>query len=270
MKTILEILCTSLAFLQARAPLVSRREVEEVIAYGLGMKRIDLYLQWDRPLTEEELVVLRPLLKRLAEQEPAAYIIGSVPFYGMTLKVTPAVLIPRPETEQLVDKIVRELKQEEVEGKVAWDLCCGSGCIGHALKKRFPTLSVVLSDLSELAIAVARENGTGVAFRQGDLFAPFEGEKCDFLVCNPPYVTEAEYALLTPAVKAEPKMALVGGTSFYERLAEALPCYLRRGGRAWLEIGADQGEAVAQIFGGKGRVEKDWSGRDRFFSLEQD
>lgn len=270
MKTLLDVIQRSELFLKERGIERPRREAEEVIADALGMRRIDLYLQFERPLTEEELAKLRDPIVRRANHEPAAYISGIVPFCDLEIKVTPDVLIPRPETEILVEKITETLKGRDLEGKTLWDMCCGSGCIGHSLKKKFPVLNVVLSDLSEKALAVARQNGTGVAFKQGDLFAPFEGEACDFLVCNPPYVTQEEYDGLAPEVKAEPKMALIGGLEFYRRIAEKLFDFLKPGGMAWFEIGSGQGEDVKKIFNNNGSVENDWAGHTRFFFLERD
>lgn len=270
MKTLLDVIQRSESFLQERGIERPRREAEEVIADALGVRRIDLYLQFERPLTEEELAKLREPVVRRGNREPAAYIAGTVSFCDLSIKVTPDVLIPRPETEILVEKIAETLKGCDLEGKTLWDMCCGSGCIGLALKKKFPSLNIVLSDLSDKALAIARQNGDGVAFRQGDLFTPFEGETCDLFVCNPPYVTEEEYAGLTPEVKAEPKMALIGGLVFYERIAARLFHFLNPGGMAWFEIGSGQGEHVKRIFNGKGRIENDWAGHTRFFFLERD
>lgn len=269
MKSLLEIIRRSELYLAERAIDRPRREAEEVIADALGVRRIDLYTQFERPLNDDELKNLRGAIVRRGNKEPRAYIAGSVEFAGLTIKVTPDVLIPRPETEILVEKIAAQLSEMDLEGKVLWDMCCGSGCIGHALKKRFPALTVVLSDLSPEALTVARQNGSDVSFRQGDLFEPFAEEKCDFLVSNPPYVTQEEYAELTVEVKAEPKMALVGGLTFYKRIAEALPTYLKPGGKVWLEMGSGQGESIQKIFGG-GVVEDDWAGHNRFFFLEKD
>ncbi|MCH9627145.1 MAG: Release factor glutamine methyltransferase [Chlamydiales bacterium] len=270
MKTLLEVILHSEAFLQKHGIERPRREAEEVIADALEMRRIDLYMDFERILIEEELQKLRTSIKRRALHEPTAYIAGHVPFADLKIQVSPAVLIPRPETEILVEKITKTLRGKDLQGKVLWDLCCGSGCIGHALKKRFPELGVVLSDVSEEALAVARANGEGVTFKQGDLFAPFDGERCDFLVCNPPYVTEEEYEMLTPEVKKEPKTALVGGVVFYERIAASFADYLNPGALLWLEMGTGQGEVVKKIFQGKGEVENDWSGHTRFFFLETD
>lgn len=270
MKSLLEIIGRSERFLRERGIERPRREAEEVIANVLGIHRIDLYLQFEKPLSATELEQLRTAIVRRANHEPAAYISGKVAFAGLTLKVTPAVLIPRPETEILVEKISEKLQTLPLEGKVLWDLCCGSGCLGHALKKRFPALNIVLSDISEEALEVARQNGEGVTFKRGDLFAPFKGERCDFLVCNPPYVTEEEYSTLSPEVKREPKSALVGGVAFYKRIAADVSHFLNPGGMIWLEMGTGQGDEIKKIFHDKGVVENDWAGHTRFFFLEID
>jgi release factor glutamine methyltransferase len=230
---------------------------------------MDLYMDFERPLQEGEIAASRPLLKRLGQGEPWEYIVGKTEFYGCEIGVSPAVLIPRPETEQLVDILVKRLKGTEV----VWDICCGSGCIGIALKKALPELTVVLSDISLAAVALAEENGrrngVEVEVRQGDLFGPFAGEQCDFLVANPPYIAEGEEPPHS-VVGFEPKGALFGGSdglSFYRRFAEALPRFVKRG--FWCEIGASQGGEVRKIFG-KGEILQDWSGKDRFFFLENE
>ena len=126
--------------------------------------------------------------------------------------------------------------------KRAWDICCGSGCLGIGLKKAHPHLDVTLSDLSAEALALAKKNADlnelSVNFLSGDLLAPFAGKKADLVLCNPPYVTEEEYASLDPEVKNyEPKMALLGGLTFYQRLSQELPKYLNPGAKIFLEIG---------------------------------
>jgi release factor glutamine methyltransferase len=255
----------------------ARRRVEEVLAHVLGVRRLDLYLQFDRPLIEAELEQIRPLLRRVAQGEPVEYITGSVWFGGVQLQVNPHVLIPRPETELLLELAI---KQRRPEAAIAWDLCTGSGCLGIALKKRCPDLAVTLSDLSGKALSVAgenaRANGVEVTCLQGDLLAPFAGQKADLILCNPPYVSEAEYPHLDPSVRSfEPRLALVGGKEgllYYERLSVELPAYLHPGAQIFFEIGEGQGAAVLQKFAGGPwrslRVEKDWAGKERFFLLE--
>jgi release factor glutamine methyltransferase len=220
---------------------------------------------------------MRQGLRRRAQDEPLEYILKRVEFYGCSIEVCPDVLIPRPETEILVDMIAKELKG--AKGSL-WDLCTGSGCIGLALKKACPQLSVTLSDLCPKALAVARANAAGnrldVGWLQGDLLAPFAGRKASFVVCNPPYVSDAEMQTLPQSVKGfEPRLALAGGPDgvlFYERLAEELPPYLERGAKLFFEIGKSQGKRLLEIFGSQpwmnGRVLTDWAGHPRFFFLE--
>jgi release factor glutamine methyltransferase len=244
------------------------------------MKRLDLYMQFDRPLVEVELEALRPLVKRAVQKEPLEYILGRVAFYNTDIALTRAVLIPRPETEILVDLACKQLKASSLEGKGAWDLCTGSGCMGIALKKNCPELSVTLSDLSKEALDVARnnalQNGVEVECLESDLLTAFQGKKADVVFCNPPYVTEREYGSLDPSVREfEPKMALVGGEEgldFYKRLKKELPSLLNSGAKIFLEMGSTQGAALQALFSEAHwrhqRIEKDWAGHERFFFLE--
>lgn len=276
MNSVLEIITRSAEYLKGREVPNARREAEELIADALGVRRLDLYLQFERPLEQDELQRCRHFLMRRGKREPLQYLAGSVEFGNIPLKVTPDVLIPRPETEILVEMIAQALENRLLEGKVLWDVCCGSGCIGAALAARFPELRVVLSDLSEGACAVAAANAPDLEVRCGDLLAPFSGETCDFFVCNPPYIREDEYPGLMPEVRDfEPKTALVAGPTgleFYQRLARELPKVMAPRGHVWLELGRGQGEPVKKIFEAAGmpggEVQPDWSGHDRFFSLE--
>jgi len=251
-----------------------RRRFEEVLAATLGVKRLELYMDIDRPLHEDELQRLRQGLSRLAKHEPWQHIIGTVDFYDCTLQVNQDVLIPRQETEILADMIAKGIGEEGV----LWDICAGSGCLGLSLKKKFPKLQVSLSDISEKALAVAKRNASAndleVNFCQGDLLTPFAGKKADYIVCNPPYIGEGEK--LEPEVADfEPKGALISGPTgleFYERLACELKSYLNEGGKVWMELGYTQGPAVSKLFVEAGwqapSITKDWAGHDRFFFLE--
>ena len=280
MKTLGEILTISAGFLKEKNCPRFRRDAEELLAYVLKLKRLDLYLQFDRPIQESELETLRSLIKRTAAGEPVEYIVGEVVFYHCDISVGPGVLIPRPETEILVDSACRMLRTADLYQKTAWDLCTGSGCIGIAVKKACPDLNICLSDLSEnalqFAIANIEKNKVEVEILQGDLLTPFAGRKADLIFCNPPYVTEKEFFKLDRSVKDfEPQQALIGGEdglAFYRRLQNELPTYLNPHAKLFFEIGADQGEAILNIFSGTGwknrRVEKDWAGHDRFFFLE--
>lgn len=280
MKTILDVIKLSTDYLKEKGIASARRQAEELVGDVLGIGRLQLYTDFDRPLVESELDRCRKSLARRAKGEPNAYIRGEMEFHGCLIKVNPHVLIPRQETEILVDIIFKELMNHELENKILWDLCCGSGCIGIALKKKFPQLHVVLADISENALEVAKENAllndASVEFLQGDLFQPLKGRKANYLVCNPPYVSEAEYGSLDISVKNfEPRTALVAGREgleFYERFASELKDYLYPSAKSWFEIGYRQGVAVASLFQGKPwkqrRIDKDWAGHDRFFFLE--
>lgn len=251
---ILEVIQHAAQFLEKKGIENPKRSAEEVIADALRKKRLDLYLEYDRPLDPDELAKCREVVKRRASGEPAAYIAGRVEFAGVTLEVDRSVLIPRPETELLIEKM------GSLEG-IVWDVCTGSGAIGIALKKKFPHLTVVLSDIAtvELAKRNAMLNQVDVEILQGDLLEPFEGE-CDILVSNPPYIID--YESLPNSVKDyEPRLALEGGYSFYERFALEKG-RVRRG--IWFEIGAQMGDRIKEIFGG-GEVMKDWAGHERFF-----
>jgi release factor glutamine methyltransferase len=280
-KTVGELLSLSTAFLQEKGIREPRRDVEELLAKALGLQRLDLYLQYDRPVEENELPLFRDWIRRKAKFEPIEYIFGQTNFYHCTIRVNRSTLIPRPETEILVDLISQRLQNINLSGHVLWDLCCGSGCIGIALKKVFPALKVILSDFSAEVLEVAAENallnGVEVELRQGDLLAPFSGEKANYITCNPPYISEKEYLTLDRSVAAfEPKTALVSGETgleFYERLAYQLPPYLQDNAQVFFEIGANQGDLLKKVFFMHSWVRftlnQDWSGRDRFFFLEK-
>ncbi len=280
MKPLGEILTIPANFLKEKKCPRFRRDAEELIAHVLKLKRLDLYLQFDRPVQEAELEALRVLLKRAAKAEPVEYIIGEIVFYQCQLSVGPGVLIPRPETEILVDQACRMLCAKDFHQKTAWDLCTGSGCIGIAVKKTYPDLIVSLSDISVKALEIAAMNGhrnnVQVELLQGDLMAPFDGRKADIVFCNPPYIPSKDFLTLDSSVKDfEPREALIGGEdglSFYRRLENELPSYLHPKAKIFFEIGAGQGESILNIFSGRGwknrRLEKDWSGHDRFFFLE--
>lgn len=280
MKTIRDILNLSTQYLQQRKIAHAKRQAEDILCDVLGASRIHLYADFDRPLTEAELEKCRQYLSRRGTGEPLAYIHGSVEFYNCLIEVNQDVLIPRQETEILVDLISKELSGWTRSDKAVLDLCCGSGCIAIGLKKKFPDLLVEASDISEKALSLAKKNAernqVEVLFHQGDLFQALEGRRFHGIVCNPPYVSESEYAALEPEVGLyEPQLALLAleeGLTFYRRLAAELPHHLHPSGKVWLEIGSEQGEMVLQLFQNdiwKSReLKKDWAGHSRFIFLE--
>ncbi|MFZ4099537.1 MAG: peptide chain release factor N(5)-glutamine methyltransferase [Chlamydiia bacterium] len=239
-------------------------------------------LDWTDPahpgLSPEQEARLQVALVRRCQREPLAYILGSVPFMGLELEIDERTLIPRPETELLVEHVIQDLKARQVARPQILDLCTGSGCIALSLADRLPQAHVAASDLSPEALDLSRKNGQRlgleVEWRCGDLLAPWQGRSFDLLVCNPPYIARKEWeGRLDPEVQREPALALYGGEDgllFYRRLAAELPAVLAQKAMIWLEIGFDQGNQVKEIFAslGRGKVWSDWSGQDRFFQLE--
>lgn len=276
MKTILETLELGELYLQKKGIERPRREAEDLLGYALNLPRLELYLNFERPLVEEELEKSRALFQRRGRGEPFAYIVGQVSFHNLTLQVTPATLIPRPETELLVEKIIRDLeKVGALENKLLVDMCTGSGCIGLALKKHFPQLRVALTDISPEALKVAEENARlnalSVELWQGNLFEAIPKlEKIDFFVSNPPYISSKEYLELSPQVRDfEPKLALVAGEeglNFYHKIAARLHEFFPL--KAWLEIGHTQREELTSIFKNYSiEFQKDYSAIDRFLII---
>ncbi len=212
------------------------------------------------------------------KNKPQAYIDGEVEFYDCRIQLNQNVLIPRQESEILILYTLERLKTST--GGVLLDLCTGSGCLGLAIKKARPDIHVILSDISPLALECAKKNAAlnslDVEILCGDLLEPLEERKIDYLLCNPPYVTDAEYKDLEPSVRDfEPKIALVGGPEgldFYSALSQKLPMHLNNGAKVFFEIGKDQGEKVSALFSApiwsRREVIKDWSSHDRFVFLE--
>ncbi len=249
-----------------------KKEAQYLIEDAVGNR------PFDSILNEDELIKCDEFLKRRLNREPLVYIKGETTFYGCSLIITKDVLIPRQETELLVDLIVKEIDKETPLD--VWDVCTGSGCIGIALKKACPFLNVTLSDVCPKALAVARENacrnGVDVTILEGDRLKPFEGKRCDLFISNPPYIGEEELLFLEPEVKSfEPLKALVaknGGLQFYEYFAEELPNYLRSHAKVYFEIGYQQEKALFSLFSApiwtKKRSLFDLAHHPRFFSLE--
>ncbi len=221
MPTLLEILDKSTAHLRDKGVPDPRLDAQHLLAHALGLRRLDLYLQFDRPLTEGELESCRSLLRRRARREPLQYILGHTEFRQLRLRCDARALIPRPETEWLVEAALQRLRGE-ADAAVA-DIGVGAGPICLSLQKETPELRVFGSDLSADALALCRENALANGLPepqlfQGDLFAAFPKElRFDAILSNPPYIPRADMAALQPEVRDfEPHRALLGGDEGWE------------------------------------------------------
>jgi release factor glutamine methyltransferase len=252
-----------------------RLTAELLLAHVLHTSRVRLYTDLDRPLEAGELAAYRGLIARRAAGEPTSYLTGTREFYGRTFAVDPRVLVPRPETELLVEAVLQAVPRD-AEIRVL-DLCTGSGCVGITLALERPRARVLATDASPGAVEVARANAAALGpadrfeARLGDLLAPVEGEPpFDVVVANPPYVPTGELPTLSPEVRREPPLALDGGADGLDvvrRIAEEAPRRLVPGGLLALEIGDGQGPAVHSLLEAAGygsvRIERDLARHDR-------
>jgi len=221
-----------------------RLTAELLLAHALRCDRVRLYLDFDKPLGDAELAAFRELVRRRAEREPTAYLIGARDFYGRSFQVDARVLVPRPETELVLEAALAALPADAA-GLRAVDLCTGSGALAISLALERPGAQVVATELSPEALAVARENAARlgaatVTFLEGDLYASLAPEeKFDVIVSNPPYVPRGELDTLPPEVLREPRLALDGGDdglAISRRIVAGAPARLRPGGTLVLEM----------------------------------
>jgi release factor glutamine methyltransferase len=255
-----------------------RLDAELIVAFALGIDRMRVILDASRPLEGAELARLRDLVKRRRAHEPIAYLRGEREFYGLRFHVDARVLVPRPETEILVDVALARTSHVSLSTRLL-DLCTGSGCVAISIARQRPTAKVWASDVSPDAIAVARENAYrlgayNIAFATGDLFAPIGDRKFDVVTANPPYIATAEIATLMPDVREfEPRLALDGGADgldLVRRIVEDAPAHLVPGGVLAMEIGAGEADATRAIFEAKGfrevRADRDFAKIERVVS----
>jgi release factor glutamine methyltransferase len=277
--TVLRLLRWSTRYLEEKGVPDPRLDVEHLLADTLEMGRLDLYLHFERPLAPGELARFRPRLLERARRRPLQYILGRVPFRELELAVDERVLIPRPETEELVDAVLARVGEWGREGLEALDLGTGSGAIALSLAREGPFRRVTATDRSADALAVARANAAAlglearVRFLEGPLFEPLPpGERFHVLVSNPPYVAAEEWEALQPEVRDfEPREALEaddGGMRVLRELVEGASSVLEPGGLLALEVGAGQAEAVATLLRGRPHwdapvVLRDLAHRDR-------
>lgn len=275
MQTVLEVRDKTVAYFEKAGIESPKNEAERLMAETLGIKRLELFLNYGKPLADEELELLRERIRRRARREPLQYILGYWDFHDIRLQVQPGVLIPRPETELLVEAVIKRL--EGIEEPRIVDLGTGSGAIALALAKALPQAKVLAVERSQEALAQARSNADAlglrdqVAFRSGDWLQGLELQ-ADCIVSNPPYLTESEWAEAQPEVRDhEPKQALVAGDdgmADLKAIVTAAKPHLAESGFIALEMGIDHGEPMRTYAESAGysdvQVVKDDSRRDRF------
>lgn len=273
--TIRKVLTWTTQHFEKRQVDAPRLTAEILLAHVLKTSRVRLYVDLDRPLAKEELTAYRALIERRMAGEPTQYLTGAKEFYNRPFKVDARVLIPRPETELLVEAALRVLPKDAPSR--ALDVCTGSGCIAISLAAERPQASILATDISPDACALARENaealsvGARVTVVQGDLYGPVPTDaRFQLVVSNPPYIASGEIPGLSAEVRREPHLALDGGQDglkLIRRVIEGARRCLLPGGLLAMEIGETQGVAVRELLQAAGfedaRVEKDLERRDR-------
>jgi release factor glutamine methyltransferase len=278
--TIARVLRWAIEDFKARGIESPRLDAELLLGEVLGLDRIRLITDAQRPLTAGELERFRAMIVRRRALEPVAYLLGRREFYGRIFQVNPGVLIPRPDTEVLLEVALRRTERWSMHGR-ALDLCTGSGCVAISFSRERPTWRVTGADLSPEALEVARLNARrlgavwNVDWLEGDLFAPLPaGATFELITANPPYIPEEEVATLEPTVRDfEPHLALSGGQDGFDvtrRLIAEAPRFLAPGGVLALEIMAATGDAVAEMMRAAGfqsvEVARDYGGQERVVS----
>lgn len=277
--TVLDVLQSTTAYFQKRGIESPRLNAEHLIAHSLGKKRLDIYLEFERGLTEPELVPLRELVRRRAQNEPLQHLLGTVEFCGNVFLCDKRALVPRPETEQLVELLTVECEKRQSGAdrnvKSILDVGTGSGVIALSLAKRFPAARVDGVDISPESFALARENAARldlphVGFFQSDLLL-YVTHVYDLIVANLPYVSQQDREQLAPEVLRDPEIALFAGErgdEIIRRLIEEAPAKLQPGGLLALEIGLGQAEALCDFLEAKNyrdiEAKKDYAGVTRF------
>ena len=237
-----------------------RVSAEMLLAHVLGVKRLRLYMDADRPATELERATFRRLVERASEHEPVDYLVGHAPFFSMMLKVSPDVLIPRPSTETLVEHVIQHARRTPgFHTPTVADIGTGSGAIAIAIARQVTSAHVVATDISSEAIVIAKENAKaqGVAdrieFREGDLLEPLAGTRFHYLCSNPPYISDEEWTAVAANVKDyEPTHALRGGVDglkYIRTLIDGASARLADPGQVCIEIAASQKSAVIELAG---------------------
>ena len=258
-----------------------RLSAELLISHAVGLKRIELYTKFNKQVPQQQLDRLHNLVKRAGLHEPVAYLAGKTEFYSLELEINSNCMIPRPETELLVQRAIEFLRTRSGIQYIC-DLCTGSGCIAIAIAKNFPDSRVTATDISAAALEVTARNVEKHQLKEqikllcGDLFEPIiqqlDVSQFDLIVCNPPYVSTSEYEKLDKNVKDyEPKPALlagVDGLDVYRKMIEKMYEFLKPCAELMLEIGYAQGPSVKELLEQTGafseiKIEKDFHKNDR-------
>lgn len=254
----------------------ARLDAEVLLAYVLNTRRLALYVQSARVLSEKEITRYNNLLKRRLERIPVAYLTGHKEFMGLNFAVTPDVLIPRPDTEILAQGVIEHLQSYNHKIKIA-DLGTGSGAICISILKFVENVEVAAVDISEKALEIAQFNAEKfnvedkIKFYEGNLFKPLEGQIFDVIVSNPPYIDAKDFEKLQAEVRGEPRIALdggVGGLKFYRKIIADAPKFLSADGFLAMELGFNHSEAVRQLIEENGnfkhiQIWKDLAGIER-------
>jgi release factor glutamine methyltransferase len=283
MATILDTLKKGAEYLERHEVDEARLNMEWLIAHVLKVGRMQLYLDFDRPLTEPQIITLRELTVRRGRGEPLQHLLGTVEFCELEFLTDSRALIPRPETEELTHHLLSLTWPEEAS---LLDMGCGSGVIGLSLAHHLATRGgarVTLADLSPEALSLARENADRLlprspllTFLESDLFAALGDARYDLIVANLPYVPRGSETALSREVLRDPPLALYGGESgleVMERFLEAAPLHLRPGGKIAMEFGIDQARPLARLAEERGLTDvilrPDLSGIERFLFATQ-
>lgn len=278
--TIGRLLQWSEGFFREKGIETPRLDAEVLLAHVLEKPRIYLYVHYDQPLDPEELAAYRGFVRRRAAREPVAYLVGEREFMGLTFAVSPAVLVPQPDTETLVSEAQKRLQGKS--GVRIADVGTGSGAIALSLLHALPDLTAAAVDVSAAALKVARENADHfgltdrVMFYEGDLLAPLRGQTFDAVLSNPPYIPRGDIAALPPEVQAEPRLALAGGADgldFYRRLVREAAAFLRPDGFLAVEAGRGEAVVISELARTNGWLEveitKDLAGIDRVVTMRR-
>jgi release factor glutamine methyltransferase len=274
-KTVLEVLQSTTVYFERHKIENPRLNAEQLLAHVFGKTRMELYLEFERRLSEADLAPLRELVKRRGQGEPLQHLLGTVEFCGHIFAIDKRALVPRPETEQLVELLLSEFRDQKSEVRIL-DVGTGSGVIALCLAAKFAKAEVFAVDISEDALSLAKENaarlglGSRVRFQEGDLLENLT-ERFDLIVANLPYISMNDRRLLAREVLHDPQVALFAGPAGDElvrRLIEQAPAYLNPGGLLALEIGINQAEGLSELLRQKNyhdiEPKKDYSGTTRF------